>query len=88
MTDRHYELIQVYRDAFGCDRALLRAFLEACEWPVDEGFTHRALGMALYRQAVGLLQHHSMDVFEPIAARLPLGEIARLEDLATELFAV
>lgn len=88
VTDRHYELIQLYRDTFGCDKALFRAFLDACDWPVGKDFPRRALGLALYRQAVGLAQHHTMDVFEPIAALLPLEDIGTLDELATELFAV
>jgi hypothetical protein len=88
VADRHYELIQVYRDLFQCDKALFRVFLEACDWPVGEDFPHRALGLGLYRQAVGLVQHHGMDVFEPIAARLPLRDIGSLDELATRLFAV
>jgi hygromycin-B 7''-O-kinase len=34
-----------------------------------------------------LTQHPSGDVFEPIAALLPLQDIGTLDDLATELFA-
>jgi hypothetical protein len=88
VADRHYELIQLYRDMFACDKALLRVFLEACDWPVGKDFPRQALGLALYRQAVGLAQHHTMDVFEPIAALLPLQDMGTLDDLATELFAV
>lgn len=88
VTDRHYEIIQLHRDMFGCDKALLRAFLEASEWPVGKEFPRQALGLALHRQAVGLAQHHTMDVFEPIAALLPLHDIGTLDELATELFAV
>ena len=88
VADRHYELIQVFRDMLGCDKALFQRFLEASDWPVGKDFAQRALGLALHRQAVGLSQHHSMDVFEPIAALLPLEDIATLDDLATELFAV
>jgi hygromycin-B 7''-O-kinase len=88
VTDRHYELIQLYRDMFGLDRALLRIFLDACDWPVGKDFPRKAMGLALYRQAVGLARHHTMDVFEPIAAVLPLRDIGTLDDLATELFAV
>ncbi|MBA2631594.1 MAG: phosphotransferase [Chloroflexi bacterium] len=33
VTDRHHELIQLYRDMFDCDKALLRVFLEASDWP-------------------------------------------------------
>ena len=88
VTDRHYELIQPYRDMFGCDKALLRVFLEASDWPVGKDFSRQALGLALHRQAVGLAQHHTMDVFEPIAALFPLQNIGTLDELATLLFAV
>jgi hypothetical protein len=88
VADRHYELIQVYRDLFDCDKALFRVFLDACNWPVGEDFPSQTLGHGLVRQAVGLAQHHTMDVFEPIAALLPLAEIATLDELATELFAL
>jgi hypothetical protein len=88
VTDRHYELIQLYRDMFDCDKALFRVFLEASDWPVGEGLPRQALGLALHRQAVGLAEHHTCDVFEPIAALLPLQDIATLDELATELFAV
>lgn len=88
VTDRHYEIIQLYRDMFGCDKALLRAFLEASDWPTGKDFPRRALGLALHRQAIGLVQHHTMDVFEPIATLLPLQDIGTLDELATELFAV
>jgi hygromycin-B 7''-O-kinase len=88
VTDRHYELIQLYRDMFDCDMVLLRVFLDASEWPVDKNFPRKALGLALYRQAVGLAQHHTMDVFEPVAALLPLHDIGTLDELAFQLFAV
>jgi hygromycin-B 7''-O-kinase len=88
VTDRHYELIQLYRDMFGCDKSLFRVFLETSNWPVGNDFPRQALGLALRRQAVGLTQHHTIDVFEPIAALLPLRDIGTLDELATELFAV
>ena len=88
VTDRHSEIIQIYRDAFGCDKALLAVFLAASDWPVDRDFPRRALGWALHRQALGLVQHHTMDVFEPIAARFPLRDIGTLDELATVLFAL
>ena len=88
VTDRHYELIQLYRDMFSCDKTLFRVFLETIDWPVTKDFPRQALGLALHRQAVGLAQHHTIDVFEPIAALLPLRDIGTLDDLAAELFAV
>lgn len=87
-TDRHAELIQPYRDLFDCDKELLGVFLDASEWPVGKHFARQTLGLALLRQAVGLEQHHSMDVFEPVAARFPLDEIGTLDELAILLFAV
>ncbi|SCF82047.1 phosphotransferase family protein [Streptomyces sp. Ncost-T10-10d] len=88
VTDRHYELCQVHRDVFRCDKTLLRAFLDAGEWPVEKDFARQAMGLALHRQARGVAQHHTMDVFEPVAALLPLQDIATLGDLAAELFGV
>jgi len=88
VADRHYELIQIHRDLLACDKNLLRTFLDASDWPVTADFAQRALGHALYRQAIGLMQHHSMDVFEPVAAILPLDDMATLDELATALFAV
>lgn len=88
VADRHYELIQIHRDVFDCDKALLREFLEAARWPIGADFPQRALGLALHRQAEGLARHPTMDVFEPIAARLPLRELATLDELAVELFGV
>lgn len=88
VTDRHCEIVQPHRDMFACDKALLRAFLDACEWPDGEDFPRQALGLALHRHAIGLAQHLTMDVFEPIAAAFPLDEISTLDELATVLFAV
>lgn len=86
-ADRHYEVIQLYRDMFRCDKNLLRVFLEAADWPAVDDFPRQALGMALHRQAVGLAQHHTVDVFMPIAERFPLHAIPTLDDLAATLFA-
>ncbi|WP_067490728.1 phosphotransferase [Actinomadura hibisca] len=87
VIDRHCELIQPYRDLFGCDREAFAAFLAAAEWPVGADFPRLALGHALHRQAVGFAQHHSMDVFAPIAEAFPLDDIATLDELAGVLFA-
>lgn len=88
VTDRHVELIQVHRGLFDCDKALLRAFLEASDWPVGDDFPRLALSHALRRHAIGRAQHWAGDVFEPVAALFPLDDIATLDELATELFAV
>jgi hygromycin-B 7''-O-kinase len=87
VTDRHVELIQVYRDMFDCDKDLFRVFLDAGDWPVNADFPRLALGHALRRQALMRAQHDGGDAFEPIAAAFPLQDIATLDDLATALFA-
>jgi len=87
-TDRHYELGKLYFDTFRCDKALLRVFLDASDWPAGEDFPRKTLGLALHRQAVGLTQHHSFDVFHTLPTVLPLQDIGTLDELATELFAV
>jgi hygromycin-B 7''-O-kinase len=88
VIDRHYELGKLYFELFDCDKMLLRAFLEASAWPVDANFPRQAMGLALHRQAIGIAQHHTFDVFEPVARHLPLAEIASLDDLAMTLFTV
>jgi aminoglycoside phosphotransferase (APT) family kinase protein len=86
VTDPHYELAQIHRDLFDCDVRLLHVLLDAASWPMGSDFAQRALAGALWRQAVGSAQHRSMDVFEPVAARLPVAEIATLDELAVALF--
>jgi hygromycin-B 7''-O-kinase len=54
--------------------------------PTD--FPRQALALALYRQARGIAQHLTMDVFESIAALFPLQDIKTLDELAIEVFAV
>lgn len=88
VTDRHYELAQVFRDTFACDKGLLRVFLDTSAWPVGPDFPRVTLGHALRRQAFMLAQHPSGDVFMPIAEKYPLDEIATLDELADELFGV
>jgi hygromycin-B 7''-O-kinase len=88
VTDRHYELIQIFRDTLDCDEALFRVFLEASEWPITSDFPQRTLGHALRRQAFILAQHSSGDVFQPIAEKYPLHDIATLDELAMLLFDV
>jgi hygromycin-B 7''-O-kinase len=88
VTDRHYELIQIFRDTLDCDRDLFRVFLEASDWPVTPDFPQRTMGHALRRQAFMLAQHPSGDCFEPIAENYPLEDIATLDELARLLFDV
>ena len=87
VTDRHYEFAKLHLDLFNCDKALLRAFLKASDWPAGADFPQKAMALALYRQAHGLAQHHTMDVFYTLPALLPLDDIGTLDELATELFA-
>lgn len=88
VTDRHYELVKLHLDLFDGDKALLRAFLDASDWPVDGEFARKAMAFALCRQAHGLTQHHAMDVFYTLPGRLPLAEVGTLDELADALFAV
>lgn len=89
VTDRHIEIIQIFRDTFDCDKAELTAFLEASQWPVDHKFPHKALGFGILRQTIGLEQHNGgIDVFMPIAEKYPLDDIATLDELAKVLFGV
>ena len=89
IADRHIELMQIYRDLFACDRNLFRVFLEASNWPITEDFPRKALAYGLHRQALMKAQHQGGgDVFEPIAERFPLDEIATLDELAGILFDV
>ena len=88
MIDRHYELAKLYFGAFDCNKDLLRVFLDASEWPVAEDFAFKALGLALRRQASGLAQHFTFDVFHTLFASNRLRGIGTLDDLAIELFAV
>ena len=87
VADRHAELIKV-ADLFDFNRALLRIFLEASEWPITERFAQQAMGLALIRQAQLLAQHHSSDAFHKLPHLLPLERIRTLEELADAVFAV
>ena len=86
VTDRHYELAALQLNLFNCNKDLLRVFLEAGDWPVTRDFARKAMCGALYRQAYGLAQHYSMDVFYTLPALLPLQDMASLDELAAELF--
>ena len=87
VTDRHYELGKLL-DTFDWDKRLLKTVLDASNWPVKKNFSKQALGLALYRQAVGLTQHHSFDVFYKLPDLLSLKDIATLDELADILFSV
>lgn len=88
VADRHYELAQIQLNLFDGDKTLLRTFLDHSNWPVERDFPRRALTEAFRRQAVGLAQHGTMDVFHKLPWLLPLEDIATLEELATAVFGV
>ncbi|KTD53450.1 Phosphotransferase enzyme family protein [Legionella santicrucis] len=85
ITDRHYELGKLL-DTFDWDKRLLRTVIDASNWPVKKNFSKQCLGLALYRQAVGLTQHNSFDVFYKLPDLLSLDDIATLDELADVLF--
>ncbi len=88
VADRHYELAQIQLNLFDGDKTLLRTFLDHSDWPVERDFARRALTEALRRQAVGLAQHRTMDVFHNLPRILKLEDIATLDDLAEAVFGV
>ena len=88
VTDRHYELAQVQLNLFDGDKTLLRTFLDHSNWPVEATFAHRALTCAFHRQAVGLAQHRTMDVFFKVPDLVALEDIETLDELADALFGV
>ncbi|MDE0658524.1 MAG: hypothetical protein OXI79_02630 [Gammaproteobacteria bacterium] len=49
---------------------------------------HRALTDAFHRQAVGLAQHRTMDVFYKVPGFVALEDIETLDELADALFGV
>ncbi len=87
VADRHYELGKLCLE-FPGDKELLTTFINASNWPVNKNFARQALGLAIYRQAVGLTQHNTFDVFYKIPDVLPLDEITNLDELADQLFNV
>lgn len=86
VTDRHYEIANLFFSPLNCDKTLLAAFLDGSDWPMPDDFADRALAFAIRRQAVGLALHHTMDVFHLLPRLLPLDDIRTLEELAAHLF--
>ncbi len=84
--DPHYELVQIQLNLLDRDFSLLQALLEAAEWQPVQDFPHRCLIMALQRQAHGLVQHPSMDVFYKLPGWLGNANIPDLDTLAAALF--
>jgi len=87
MADRHYELAKLHLDLFDGDKAMLATFLQASGWPMTPSFARDALAQSLLRQAHGLVQHHSMDVFHRLPHILAGRRIGSLDALAEALFA-
>ncbi|MDF1796025.1 MAG: aminoglycoside phosphotransferase family protein [Coxiellaceae bacterium] len=85
VTDRHYEIGKLCLE-FPGDKQLLKTLLDAAEWPLTKNFAKQSLGLALYRQAVGLTQHHTFDVFYKIPSVISLDDISSLDMLADMLF--
>ena len=87
VTDRHYELGKLM-DTFDWNKRLLKTVLESSNWPIKKNFPKQSLGLAIFRQAVGLTQHNSFDVFYKLPNLIPLKDIATLDELADVLFGV
>lgn len=85
--DKHYELGKLM-DALDWDKDLLRMMLDGANWQITLNFPKQALSMALYRQAMGLVQHASFDVFYKLPHIYQLEEIKTLNELADILFGV
>ena len=88
VADPHYELAQLQLNLFDGNKALLRALLDAANWPVGRTFARQALAQAFHRQATGLAQHGRMDVFHKLPTLLPLDDVATLGELADLVFGV
>lgn len=88
ITDRHYELGKLTLE-FPGDKALLKQLLLAADWPMTPYFAQQTLGMALYRQAVGLTQHNTFDIFYKLPNEIKEFEsIPSLSELAKILFEI
>jgi aminoglycoside phosphotransferase (APT) family kinase protein len=85
-ADPHVELGKVHLDVFEGDKRLLRAFLDAYDWPIGADFARRCLAMALRRHAQILGQHGGGDVFYRVPELIAGKCIANLDDLAETLF--
>ncbi|GLZ77284.1 hypothetical protein Afil01_20910 [Actinorhabdospora filicis] len=85
VTDRHTELAKIHLSVFGADKALLRIFLDAADWPVEADFARRALAHALIRQVTGIARHGSgFDNFYLVPGLWP--DVASLDELAEAAF--
>jgi aminoglycoside phosphotransferase (APT) family kinase protein len=77
-TDPHYELAPLHVLTFGCDKALLRAFLAGYGWNRAPDFQHRAMSATLL--------HRKSNLFTAIDAIHSLQMFSTLEELAVYLW--
>lgn len=86
-ADPHVELGKIHLDVFEGDKRLLRALLDAYDWPVDKDFARRSLAMALRRHAQIHSQHGpGGDVFYRVPELIAGKAIPDLDTLAEALF--
>ncbi len=77
LADPYYELIALYFYCFDLNRDLLRTFLYAYRWPLEERFTRRAMQAAL---------SFEFDAFRKVPTRMDLTRMAGWDEVADELF--
>lgn len=85
--DKHYELGKLM-DTFNWDKGLLKSMLDAYGWNINHNFAQKSLCLSLYRQAVGLTQHTTFDVFYKLPYIYNLDAIKDLDELSETLFGV
>ena len=88
VTDRHYDIGKLVLSLFPGNKSLLNTLLKTSNWPIKQNFPKQTLGLALYRQAVGLTQHHSFDIFYQLSDIFPMNQAKSLDELADWLFKV
>ncbi len=86
VTDRHYDIGKLVLSHFPGDRELLHTLLQAAEWPITPHFATQSLGLSLYRQAVGLTQHRTFNIFYQLEHLFPFQAIRTLDEFAEHLF--
>lgn len=87
VCDKHYELGKLM-DSFDWNKNLLEKMLLASQWELDSNFPEQALGLCLYRQAMGLTQHTTFDVFYKLPNIYKIDAIKTLEELSITLFRI
>ncbi len=86
LGDRYYDLAKMALSLFPMNRELMKVFLKASQWPMSDSFADKCLQMALYRQAVGLTQHHSFDIFFQLPNLYDFTKVQTLEEYAKIVF--